>query len=91
MANLNISDLTPVHILNFYAYPKGHDHYGKIKLLLSKCDFKEGETVDIDTKDIKIRGVVERVFTKLKIVIVKMDVMGHKRKFEEQLERQKQT
>lgn len=64
--------LNPVQVENFFAYPKGHPHHGKIKVLLNYNPFKEGEEVDIDTDKIKIRGKIEKILEK-RIIIVKMD------------------
>ena len=69
---MNKFGLNPVQVENFFAYPKGHKHYGKIKVLLNYNPFKEGEDVDIDTDKIRIRGKIEAILEK-RIIIVKMD------------------
>lgn len=67
----NPFNLNPVKVENFFAYPKGHVHHGKIKVLLNYNPFKEGEEVDIDTDKIKIRGRIEAI-PERNIIIVKM-------------------
>jgi hypothetical protein len=68
----NPFNLNPVRVENFFAYPKGHPHHGKIRVLLNYNPFKEGEEVDIDTDKIKIRGKIEAILEK-RIIIVKMN------------------
>lgn len=67
----NPFNLNPVQVINFFAYPKGSPHHGKIKALLNYNPFKEGEEVDIDTDKIKLRGKIEAIPEK-NIIIVKM-------------------
>jgi hypothetical protein len=74
--SINPFNLNPVRLENFYAYPYGHKHYGKIKCLLNYNPFKVGEDIDIDTKQIRITGTIERI--KDKIIIVKMAKLLHK-------------
>lgn len=71
--------LNPVKVEDFFAYPKGSPHYGKIKVLLNYNPFKEGEMIDIDTETFKVRGIIEKIFDK-RIIIVKMDEIAHKEK-----------
>ena len=73
----NKFNLNPVKVQNFLAYPKGHELYGKIKLLLNYCPFKEGEEIDIDTDQIRLTGVLEKLY-KGNIAIVKMKTLLHK-------------
>lgn len=70
--------LNPIKVENFYAYPKGHKHYGKIKLLLNYVNFNEGEEIAIDTEQARIEGTVEKLFEG-NIVILKMKKLIHKR------------
>ena len=74
---MNPFNLNPLKVVNYYAYPRRSEHYGKIKILLNYNDgFKRGEWIDIDTEDFKVRGEVVKVYDK--ILIVRMDQIAHK-------------
>ena len=73
----NKFNLNPVRVINFWAYPKNHKLYGKIKLRLNYCPFKEGEELDIDTDKVRITGVLESKYPE-NIIILKMAKLLHK-------------
>ena len=66
----------PNIVENFYAYPQGHPHYGKLKLKLNYNDYKLGEEIAIDTDQARIEGVIE--FMEGDIVVLKMKKLIHK-------------
>lgn len=72
----NPFNLNPVKVLNFYAYPQGHKHYGKVKMFLNYCDFKEGEEIQIEIKDAIIQGIVDKVFEG-NIIVMKIKKLIH--------------
>lgn len=74
--NINTSNLFPVQVENFYAYPKGHKHYGKLKLKLNKNPYKIDEEIAIDTEQARIEGTIE--FMEGDVVVIKMSKLIHK-------------
>ena len=66
----------PCVLENFYAYPQGHKHYGKLKMKLNYNDYKLGEEIAVDTKQARIEGIVE--FMEGNIVVIKMTKLIHK-------------
>ena len=68
--------LNPCKVENFYAYPKGHKHYGKLKMKLNYNDYKLGEEIAVDTDKARIEGKVE--FIKGDVVVIDMTKLIHK-------------
>ena len=51
-------------------------HKNKVKVWLNHNPFKEGEEVDIDTEQIRIKGTI--IKRQGNVIIVKMETLTHK-------------
>ena len=74
--NIKLSSLNPVLVENFYAYPHGHKHYGKLKLKFNHNPFELNEEIKIETEQAIIVGTIE--FMEKDVVVMKMKELIHK-------------